>query len=69
MSPNIRARVVHGRLELQEPVELPEGAEVELAVIDMDDDLDDAERVRLHAVLDAALARFDNGDAGVPARR
>jgi hypothetical protein len=37
---------------LDEPTDLPEGTEVELASVD--DDLDEEDRARLHAALDAA---------------
>ena len=51
MSP-LRARVTNGRLVLNEPTTLPEGTEVELALVE--DELDDADRARLHDELDAA---------------
>jgi hypothetical protein len=51
MSP-LRARVTNGRLVLDEPTSLPEGTEVELALVE--DELDDPERARLHEALDAA---------------
>ena len=47
----MRATVRHGRLVLDEPTTLPEGAEVELVPLD-GDDLDEDERRRLHAALD-----------------
>ena len=40
-----------GRLVVDEPTDLPEGAEVELIAADSWDDLDDDERERLHAAL------------------
>lgn len=48
----LRARVKNGRLVVDEPTDLPEGAEVELAVLG--DDLDHEDRERLHSALDAA---------------
>jgi hypothetical protein len=48
----LRARVINGRLVLNEPTTLPEGAEIELAFVE--DDLDDVDRARLHDALDAA---------------
>ena len=48
----LRARVINGRLVLNEPTTLPEGAEFELAFVE--DDLDDVDRARLHEALDAA---------------
>jgi hypothetical protein len=44
--------VRNGRLIVDEPTALPEGSEVELAVIE--DELDDEDRARLHSALDAA---------------
>lgn len=48
----LRARVIDGRLVLNEPTTLPEGAEIELAFVE--DDLDDVDRAQLHEALDAA---------------
>ena len=68
MSAVLRAKVQGGRLLLDEPSNLPEGTEVELAVIDGNDELDDDERARLHAALDHAdeqlrTGRYVSGDA------
>ena len=43
----INARVKNGRLVVDEPTTLPEGAEVRLWVVE-GDDLDDQERAELH---------------------
>ena len=48
----LRARVINGRLVLNEPTTLPEGTEVELAFAEVD--LDDTDRAQLHEALDAA---------------
>jgi hypothetical protein len=48
---------------MDEPLNLPEGSEVDLIVVDPGDDLDDDERERLHEVL--AVPRGDR--AGVAA--
>ncbi len=56
----LKAHVRGGRLVLDEPTNLPEGAEVRLALID-DDELDDAERAELHAAIVAAEAELDAG--------
>jgi hypothetical protein len=50
---SLRAHVHNGRLVLDEPTDLPEGAEVELIPADSDE-LDEGDRARLHAALDAA---------------
>jgi hypothetical protein len=47
----LKAHVRGGRLIVDEPTDLPEGAEVDLIAADSWDDLDDAERERLHAAL------------------
>jgi hypothetical protein len=56
----LRAKVRNGRIVLDEPTDLPEGAEVEVAVVD-GDDLGPEERAELHASLDRAL---DDSEAG-----
>ncbi len=45
---SLRARVQNGRLKLDEPTDLPEGAEVPLEIADDWDDLDDVDRAALH---------------------
>lgn len=50
----IRARVRNGRLVLDEPTTLPEGTVLDLVVDDEGDALDEADRVRLEAALEAA---------------
>jgi hypothetical protein len=55
----LKVQVRNGRLVLDEPTDLPEGAEVEVVVID--DELSPEERVALHASLDRAL---DDSEAG-----
>jgi hypothetical protein len=62
----VRARVKNGRLVLDEPTDLPEGTEVELASID--DELEDEDRARLHAALDAADDELRAGK-GIPGER
>jgi hypothetical protein len=54
-----KLQVKNGRLVLDEPTTLPEGAEVEVLVID--DELSAEERAELHASLDRAL---DDSEAG-----
>ncbi len=48
-----KVQVKNGRLVLDEPTDLPDGAEVEVLVID--DELTVEERAELHASLDRAL--------------
>lgn len=57
----LKVQVRDGRLKIDEPTDLPEGAEVEVVVID--DDLSVEERAELHASLDRALDDADGGRA------
>jgi hypothetical protein len=58
----LKAHVKSGRLVLDEPTELPEGAEVQVAIID-GDELDGGERSELHKAIAAAEAEIDAGQA------
>jgi hypothetical protein len=60
---SIRARVTHGRLVVDEPVDLPEGTVLNLVVDDEDDELDEEERRALHVRLAASAAQAAVGDA------
>jgi hypothetical protein len=55
----LKVQVKNGRVVLDEPTDLPDGAEVEVIVLD--DDLGVEERAALHASLDRAL---DDSEAG-----
>jgi hypothetical protein len=55
----LKVQVKNGRLVLDEPTDLPDGAEVEVVVID--DELSPEERVALHASLDRALEDSEAG--------
>ena len=68
MTLTLKGRVKAGRLVIDDPVDLPDGSEVELAVVDAGDDLDGAERERLHAALLEAQAEIDRGE-GIPAEQ
>jgi hypothetical protein len=59
----LKARVVNGRLVLDEPTDLPEGREVYLAVVDEGDDLDDEERAALHASIERGMKQLDAGQS------
>ena len=54
-------RVRGGRLLLDEPVDLPEGTEVELVPADEGEGLDDADRARLHEALRRSADQFRAG--------
>jgi hypothetical protein len=55
----LRARVRNGRLVLDEPTDLPEGAEVELIPAD---DMDDDEREALNCSLDEGIEEARAGN-------
>lgn len=57
----IKARVLGGRLVVDEPINLPEGTELELLPLDPGDWLDDADRAALHAALAQSQADVDAG--------
>ena len=57
----IKACVRAGRLVLDEPTELPEGAEVELLPLDPGDWLDETDRAALHQALRESDADVDAG--------
>jgi len=56
----VRGHVEGGRIVLDEQVELPEGAEVEVALLD--DDLSADERANIDANIDIGLAQADRGE-------
>ena len=53
---------------VQDSVDLPEGAEVELQVVDEDDGLTPEERERLHAVIASSRESIGRGE-GIPAQQ
>ena len=57
----LKAVVKNGRLVLDEPTVLPEGTELVLAVVDEGDDMDEAERARLHESLRRSIAQAKAG--------
>jgi hypothetical protein len=56
----LKARVRNGRLVLDAPTSLPDGMELELVVVGVDD-MNDVEREALHAELQVAEAEIDAG--------
>jgi predicted transcriptional regulator len=56
----LRAHVHNGRLLLDEPTDLPEGAEVNLAIVD-EDEMGEEERARLDAALERSMAQAKAG--------
>lgn len=57
----IRAHVHDGKIVLDEPVDLPEGAAVEVLVPE-NEEMTVQERSRLEAELEASAAEFDAGE-------
>jgi hypothetical protein len=57
----LKAHVRSGRLVIDEPVDLPEGTEVELLPLDPGDWLDETDRAALHKALAASQADVDSG--------
>ena len=68
MTLTLKGRVQAGRIVIDEPLDLPEGSEIELMVVDPGDDLDDDERQRLHATLLMAQEEVERGE-GIAAER
>jgi hypothetical protein len=68
MSQIVHGRVSGGRLHVDEPVDLPEGAQVELVIVDAEDGLDDDDRAQLHAAIDEAEAELERGE-GIPVEK
>jgi hypothetical protein len=58
---SLKAVVKNGRLVVDEPTELPEGTELVLAIVDDADDMDDAERARLHEALRRSIGQARAG--------
>jgi hypothetical protein len=57
----LKAHVKSGRLVLDEPTDLPEGAEIKLAAVD-DDDLEPEERARLLQAIEDGVESIERGD-------
>jgi hypothetical protein len=66
MGLTLKARVRSGRLIMDEPVDLPDGTEVELTLADDGDSLQEEDRARLHAALERSAEQFRAGQ-GIPA--
>lgn len=60
---SLKARVVNGRLIMDEPCDLPEGTELDLVVADDEegDEMDDAERAALEASIERGLEEAKAG--------
>ncbi len=59
---SIKARVVNGRLIVDEPTKFPEGTEIDLTLADEGDDLSDEDRVALHEALRASWKSAQAGE-------
>lgn len=62
----LKARIRDGRLRIDEPYDAPDGTEVDLAVLDDGDSLDERERERLHAALARSHEQRERGEV-IPA--
>ena len=60
MVQQVKARVRNGRLVLDEPTDLPEGAEVTLSITD-EDEPDDEERARIIASIERSMDQVQAG--------
>ena len=61
----LRGHVEGGRIIVDEPIDLPDGTEVEIAVAD-DGDMTPEERAELDASIDRGMEQAARGD-GIPA--
>jgi hypothetical protein len=58
----LKAHVVNGRIVVDEPVDLPEGAEVRVYLYNAaGDSLNDEDRAELHRALERSVAQADAG--------
>ncbi len=68
MGSTLRGHVQDGKLVVDDPIDLPNGTHVQLALVDEGDDLDDEDRARLHAAIETSRLELDAG-LGIPAER
>jgi hypothetical protein len=62
MTLTLRGHIENGRIVVDERIDLPEGTEVKLSLVDEADELDDEDLARLHAALDQAQTEIDRGE-------
>jgi hypothetical protein len=62
MSLTLRARVRGGRVVVEDTIDLPDGTELRLLVVDDGDELDDDDRARLHAAIEESQSQIDRGE-------
>jgi hypothetical protein len=58
----LRARVLNGRITLDQPTDLPEGTELDLVPLDDEDELEDEDRKRLVAAIREGIAQARRGE-------
>jgi hypothetical protein len=68
MTLTLRAHVAKGRIVVDEPVDLPDGTQVQVEVVNDSDGLDDEDRARLHAAIERGQGEIDRGE-GIPAEQ
>ena len=64
--PILRGRVESGRIVVDEPLDLPDGTEVEIAVLEDADEMTADERAEIEGEIDAGLKEAERGE-GSPA--
>jgi len=62
----LRGHVESGRIVLDEPIDLPDGTEVEIAALTDDDEMTPEERAEIEADIDVGLEQAARGE-GIPA--
>ncbi len=58
----VLAKVHHGRIQIDESTDLPEGTTVQLYIVDQGDELDDGERRALDDALEEAARSVARGE-------
>jgi hypothetical protein len=58
----LHARVRNGRVVVDEPTDLPDGARVDLLLLDAAAEMDDTERASIEASISRGIAQADRGD-------
>ena len=61
MSSVLRARIQGGKLIVEDRVDLPDGAQVHLRIVENEDELDDEDRALLHREIDLSRAEAASG--------
>ncbi len=65
---SLRGRVQGGHIVIEDAVDLPEGTELHLQVVDFDDDLDEEDRRLLNLSIERGIQEIERGE-GIPAEQ